>query len=64
MDEEALREIPDFTLQKICKQDLYTLSVDDLKTRISALKAEIVRCEGALAQRDDTRAAADKLFKI
>ncbi len=64
MDEEAVRDIPDFTLEKIGKQDLYTLSIDDLSARISSLKAEIARCEAAMAQRGDSKSAAEKLFKF
>lgn len=64
MDEEAVREIPDFTLEKIGKQDLYTLSIDDLSARIESLKAEIARCEAAMSQRGDSKSAAEKLFKF
>lgn len=64
MDEEAPRQPPDFALASLGKQDLYTLSVADLKVRIEALKAEIARCEAALALRGDTRSAAEKLFKF
>lgn len=64
MEEERVRDIPDLTLEKISKQDLYTLSVDDLKERITSLKAEIARCEKALGDRDSSRSAADKLFKF
>ncbi len=34
MDADRPRELPDFTLAKIGKQDLYTLSVGDLAERI------------------------------
>ncbi|MCA8888492.1 MAG: DUF1192 domain-containing protein [Parvularculaceae bacterium] len=64
MDEEAVREIPDLTLEKIGKQDLYTLSVGDLSARIDSLKTEIARCEAAMAQRGDSKSAAEKLFKF
>ncbi|MEZ5896013.1 MAG: DUF1192 domain-containing protein [Parvularculaceae bacterium] len=64
MDEEAVREMPDLTLEKIGKQDLYTLSVGDLSARIDSLKAEIARCEAAMAQRGDSKSAAEKLFKF
>lgn len=63
MDEEALNEKPDFALGYLAKQDLYTLSVDDLEGRIAALKAEIKRCEAALGDRGGARADAEKLFK-
>ncbi len=64
MEEERLRETPDVTLEKIGKQDLYALSVGDLKERIASLKAEIARCEQAIAQRGSTKSAAEKLFKF
>lgn len=64
MEFEEPKQEPDFTLQKICKQDLSTLSVGDLEERIASLKAEIARCERALGERGSTRAAAEKLFRI
>jgi uncharacterized small protein (DUF1192 family) len=64
MEEDRPREAPDLTLSKIGKQDLYTLSVGDLKERIVSLKLEIERCEQALALRDSTKSAAEKLFKV
>lgn len=64
MDDDSVREVPDFTLQKIGKQDLYTLSVADLEIRIAALREEIARCEKAIADRGSTKSAAEKLFKL
>lgn len=64
MDPETLNELPDLTLSRLGKQDLYTMSVGDLKERIASLKAEIARCEAALSTRADTRSAAEKLFKF
>ena len=64
MDPEALNEKPDFTLEKIGRQDLYSMSVGDLEERIVNLKAEIARCETAIAARGSTKAAAEKLFKL
>jgi uncharacterized small protein (DUF1192 family) len=64
MDPEALNEKPDFTLEKIGKQDLYTMSIGDLEERIANLKTEIARCETAIAARGSTKAAAEKFFKI
>ena len=43
--------------------DLATLSVEDLTTRIAALKAEIVRVETELATKRSRVTAADALFK-
>lgn len=64
MDEDRVREIPDLTLEKIGKQDLYAMSVGDLEERVKSLKAEIARCEQAIALRGSTKSAAEKLFKI
>lgn len=64
MDEERPREAPDLTLEKLGKQDLYTLSIGDLQERIQSLKAEIARCEAAISSRDSTKSAAEKLFKF
>lgn len=64
MEDDRPRELPDLTLEKISRQDLYTMSVGDLAARIDNLKAEIARCEAAIATRNDTRSAADKLFKF
>ena len=64
MDDEPLNDKPDLTLGSLGKQDLYTLSVDDLEERIAALKAEIERCENALEKRGGAKSEADKLFKF
>jgi uncharacterized small protein (DUF1192 family) len=64
MEDDRPRELPDLTLEKIGKQDLYTLSVGDLEERIASLKAEIARCEQTLAARGSTKSAAEKLFKF
>ena len=42
--------------------DLERLSVDDLKERISELKAEIAACEAELQRKSDHKSAADALF--
>ena len=44
-------------------ETLDTLSVDDLRERIAALRAEIVRLEGAMAAKQASRQAADAFFK-
>lgn len=64
MDIDEPKEQPDLTLQKLGKQDLYTMSVGDLNERIASLKTEIARCELALGARNDTKSAAEKLFKF
>lgn len=50
-------------LANLVKQDLDPLSVAELEERITALKAEIVRCEGKIAFADRHRSVADALFK-
>ncbi len=64
MDIDEPKEPPDLTLQKIGKQDLYSMSVGDLEERIASLKAEIARCEKALGDRGSSKEAAEKLFKF
>ena len=63
MDDEV-RPKPDLTLASLRKQDLSTLSVADLETRIESLRSEIARCEQAIGARNDTRAAAESIFKL
>lgn len=43
--------------------DLYGVSVDELNTRIGALKAEISRIELELSKKSADLSAADLLFK-
>ncbi|RME67543.1 MAG: DUF1192 domain-containing protein [Alphaproteobacteria bacterium] len=50
-------------LQQLAREDLEPFSVAALHQRITALKAEIKRVEGAIADKSSTRAAADALFK-
>lgn len=64
MDFDLPTEKPDLTLQKLGTQDLSTLSLSDLAERIAAMKIEIARCESLIAAKSDTRAAAERLFKI
>ena len=61
--EDAPRKKPDLTLASLGKDDLYEMSVADLQERIESLRAEISRCEDAIKNRGDTRAAAENLFK-
>lgn len=44
-------------------EDLYGISVDELKTRLSILKGEISRIEVELAKKSADLSAADLLFK-
>lgn len=41
-----------------------TLSVDELQHRIGLLEAEIARLRAAIAARQQTRSAADQLFRL
>jgi len=53
----------DDPLNNLVKQDIDALSVAELETRITALKAEIVRCESKIAFASKHRSVADALFK-
>ena len=53
----------DDPLNNLVKQDIDALSVAELETRIAALKAEIVRCEGKIGFASKHRSVADALFK-
>ncbi|MFC6197459.1 DUF1192 family protein [Ponticaulis profundi] len=44
--------------------DLDLLSVDELKERIEALKAEITACEKAIENKGDAKSAADAMFNL
>jgi uncharacterized small protein (DUF1192 family) len=44
-------------------QDLSNLSIFELKERIEALKAEIIRLEAAAAAKGSAKSAADAFFK-
>lgn len=41
-----------------------TMSVEELERRIGLLRSEIARLEGAIADRQKTKAAAESLFKF
>ncbi|WP_028748240.1 DUF1192 domain-containing protein [Rhizobium mesoamericanum] len=43
--------------------DISTLSVDELRSRVELLKAEIVRLETEAASKTSTRTAAESLFR-
>ena len=53
----------DDPLNNLVNQDIDSLSVSELEARISALKSEIVRCEGKIAFASKHRSVADALFK-
>ena len=48
---------------KPAKLDLETMSVDDLRQRIEALKAEIAACEAEIEKKQAHKSAADDFFK-
>lgn len=62
-DEEFLPRNANDPLALLIKQDLDPFSVDELETRISALKIEISRCESKKKFSVSHRASADDLFK-
>jgi uncharacterized small protein (DUF1192 family) len=64
MDDNLPKERPDWALAKIGKEDLSTLSADDLRERIQSMTDEIARCEREIEARGNTRSAAEKLFKF
>lgn len=64
MDPEEPKEKPDLVFAKIAKQDLSTLSIDELRERIANMTAEIARCEVLISAKTNTRDAAEKLFKF
>jgi uncharacterized small protein (DUF1192 family) len=45
-------------------EDLSLVSVEELRERVKALKAEIERIESEIAAKDASRSAADQAFKI
>ena len=54
---------PDDPLVALAKQDLDPLSIDELKERVEALKAEIARVEAHTKRAQTHRSAAEELFK-
>lgn len=63
MDIEDLAPRPDQPLKALAKEELGTLSIDELDDRIEALKAELARVEQALARKKDSLNAADSVFR-
>lgn len=52
-DEEPIRTV---------KRLLEDMSIDELKERVEALKAEITKCEAAIVKKEATRKAAEAAF--
>ncbi len=44
--------------------DLEDMSVEDLRDRITELKAEIALCEAAIEKKGDAKSAADAMFSF
>lgn len=63
MDDDDAPRRRDDPIDRIGREDLTPLSVDELHERITLLKAEIARVEGHLAAGAAHRAAADALFR-
>ncbi len=63
MDIEDLAPKPVHPLAALAREDLGTLSVDELGARIEALKAEIVRVEQAMVAKKHSLHAADAFFR-
>ena len=47
---------------RVAKRLLDDMSIQELKERIEALKAEIAACEAMIARKEATRKAADAAF--
>ena len=54
---------PEDPLAQLAKQDLDPLSIDELRERVEALKAEIARVEAHIERVNRDRSAAEELFK-
>jgi uncharacterized small protein (DUF1192 family) len=61
--DELFPSKPDDPLAALAKQDLDPLSIDELKERVEALKAEIARVEDHMRRAQTHRSAAEELFK-
>ena len=61
--DELFPDKPKDPLTELGKQDLDPLSVDELQTRIAALKQEIARVEAHISRAETHRSAAEELFK-
>jgi len=61
--DELFPNKPDDPLVALGKQDLDPLSIDELKERVEALRAEIARVEAHMNRAQTHRSAAEELFK-
>ncbi|MBJ7446082.1 MAG: DUF1192 domain-containing protein [Brevundimonas sp.] len=63
-DSNEPRPARDASLIAVTREDLDLYSVEDLKTRIETLEAEIERCRAAIDGKSSQRNAADALFNF
>ena len=61
--EDLFPSKPDDPLVALARQDLDPLSLDELRERVDALKAEIARVEAHVQRVQTHRSAAEELFK-
>jgi len=61
--DELFPSKPDDPLVALGKEDLDPLSIDELKERVEALRAEIARVEAHMNRAQTHRSAAEELFK-
>lgn len=63
MDFDDLPVKKDTPLTAVEKEDLSTISADELADRVDRLKAEITRTEAEIQAKNASKAAADAFFK-
>lgn len=62
MDMDDLPRRKDDVLKQLQKEDLDPYSIEALNERIEGLNAEIKRAQAAIAEKSDSRNAAEALF--
>jgi len=63
MDFEDLPAKKATPLTDVEKEDLSTISADELEERVARLETEILRTKAEIAAKQSSRAAADAFFK-
>jgi uncharacterized small protein (DUF1192 family) len=61
IEEFASKKTPSIALRQ---EELQRLSIEEIEERIGLLHAEIRRCEATKADKQATKASADRFFKI
>lgn len=61
--DELFPSKPGDPLTELAKQDLDPMSIEELKTRVEALKGEIARVEAHMQRAQNHRSAAEDLFR-